>query len=101
MFLSLAFLGFLILILRPGHISFTDCKDQECFFGSGFRVRACFLGSGFGDKMVISLAQVPDLGCVSFPGSGLQAHSATFLLCDWLVSQVSWPGAEMALSEFL
>lgn len=71
MFLSLTFLGFLTLPLRPGHIFFftdSDFRGQEYYFGTSFRVRPYFLGLGFGDKVFISLAQVPNTGCVSFPG---------------------------------
>ena len=84
MFLSLVLFSFLTLILGPGHISFTgsDSRDKVCFFGTGFRVRACFFGPGFRDKDVVSLTQVSDPGCVSFPDSGFRVR----VLSDWLFS---------------
>lgn len=45
-----------------------------CSFGSGFGVRVFSSSSGFRDKVFFSLSQVPDPGCVSFPGSGFRVR---------------------------
>lgn len=45
--------------------------DKLCSFACGFRVVVFFSGSGFRDEVLSPLAQVPNPGCVSFPGSEL------------------------------
>lgn len=44
-----------------------------CSFGSGFRLRMFFSGSGFRGKVFLSLAQIPNPGCISFIGFGFRA----------------------------
>lgn len=62
------------------------------FFRLWFLTQSIFPGFGFGDKVCLSLAQVPNPGCVSFTGSGLRARYSGIGLGLWITDLLG-PGS--------